>query len=274
MSKPKTDDSSALAPAPPSAVALPSAFLEDANLGHEDVRSSDLAIPYLGVIQALSPQLDDSKGEYIEGAKAGDIFLSTSKRCWKGRGPDAGILFVPAAFQARWNEWTPRTEGGGFVRAFDLGEKPPRSSDRDIRVPLANGNEAVLSHYHYVVVVDFAEGTYERAVAALQSTQIKHSKALNTILLSLRMRTEQGAATPPRFASVVRGSVVEEANAKGKWWGWHFDRTRYLDLAVPFEAEVYADARAFHADIRAGATLPPPPAASETEPAADGDVPF
>ena len=52
-------------------VGLEDAFAEDAGFGFEEVTSSDLQIPFLRIIQALSPQLKKSDAAFIEGAGAG-----------------------------------------------------------------------------------------------------------------------------------------------------------------------------------------------------------
>ena len=58
---------------------------------------------------------------------------------------------------------------------------------------------------------------------------------------------------------------VKEENAKGAWWGLE------IDLAGPVqEKEVYAAAKAFHANILSGAVEVAPPPASENATANDG----
>ena len=47
---------------------LAAAFAADSGVGFEEVTSSDLQIPFLRIIQALSPQLKKNDPAYIEGA--------------------------------------------------------------------------------------------------------------------------------------------------------------------------------------------------------------
>ena len=46
----------------------------DAGAGQEDITAADVSIPFLRILQQMSPQCVRSKGEYIEGAQSGQIF--------------------------------------------------------------------------------------------------------------------------------------------------------------------------------------------------------
>ena len=53
-------------------------FMQDDGLGgFEQLTQDVIALPFLKVLQQLSPQLDSDKPEYIEGAKKG-MFCNTS----------------------------------------------------------------------------------------------------------------------------------------------------------------------------------------------------
>ena len=56
---------------------LTTAFESDIGSGFEEVTSSDIQIPFLRIIQALSPQLKKSDAGFIQGASSGDIFNNT-----------------------------------------------------------------------------------------------------------------------------------------------------------------------------------------------------
>ena len=59
----------ALAAAPPS-TALSAEMLgmlaQDANAGLENVRPEDVVIPFMGILQKNSPQVDEVAGSYVE----------------------------------------------------------------------------------------------------------------------------------------------------------------------------------------------------------------
>ena len=58
---------------------LQEAFLENANMGMEEVGKDDLQMPFIRAIQPLSPQIKKNDSEFIEGASAGDIFNTVTK---------------------------------------------------------------------------------------------------------------------------------------------------------------------------------------------------
>ena len=77
MAKSKTEKETALpATAANTAVATMdmSMFAEDAGAGMEGATAESFAIPFLGVLQKGSPQVDEASGVAIEGAKAGMLF--------------------------------------------------------------------------------------------------------------------------------------------------------------------------------------------------------
>ncbi len=48
-------------------------MLKDANSGLENVTSEDLAIPFMRIIQAMSPQVNARDGKHIKDCAQGDI---------------------------------------------------------------------------------------------------------------------------------------------------------------------------------------------------------
>ena len=56
-------------------------FAQDAGIGVTDLGSEDLAIPFLKILQKMSPELDD-----IASAKSGDIINTVTKDVIKGKG--------------------------------------------------------------------------------------------------------------------------------------------------------------------------------------------
>lgn len=55
-------------------VAVPDYIKQDSSRGNENVSSEDLQLPRLDVLQALSPQINKKKENYIDGAEVGMLF--------------------------------------------------------------------------------------------------------------------------------------------------------------------------------------------------------
>ena len=65
---------------------------EDSGAGLENFTTEDMQIPFIRIIQALSPQLNKQDPLYIKGAEQGDIFNTVSGEIYKA---DTGLTVVP-----------------------------------------------------------------------------------------------------------------------------------------------------------------------------------
>lgn len=81
------------------------AFFDGMDSGLEGLDSADIALPRVAVLQGLSPQLNQRKDEFIQGAKMGDIVnLGTGKLLGNP------YPIVVAKYERRYVEWSPRDE--------------------------------------------------------------------------------------------------------------------------------------------------------------------
>src|SRR5579859_4070019 len=77
---------------------------------YEGMDSGAYAVPFLGVLQGLSPAVQRGKPEQIPGAVPGQILNTVTKRTF-----DSVIVTVlRRSHTLTW--WTPREKGGGFLR--------------------------------------------------------------------------------------------------------------------------------------------------------------
>ena len=94
---------------------LPAAIMDDiiSTAGEGvDYDTSDLQIPFVRVIQALSPQIKKSDPKFIEGAGQGDAFNTVTGQYWSG---EDGLTVVPCWQETKYLEFIPLDQGGGFV---------------------------------------------------------------------------------------------------------------------------------------------------------------
>ena len=82
-----------------------------------------------------------------------------------------------------------------------------------------SGDYIEETHQHYVLLLK-DDGTFETALIALKSTQLKKSRKWNSIIASRTMQGKNGPFTPPRFSHVYHLKTVSEENSKGSWHGW------------------------------------------------------
>lgn len=180
---------------------------EDAGKGFEDLGKSELSIPFVVLLQALSPIVVEEK------AKAGQFFNTVTEQLWER---DKGFLFVPSARRHYYAEWTPRTEGGGFH-----GHHLPESAE--VREAIKNaqkfgknktpdGHDLVETFYLYGVIVDEDLLPESYAAIAFSSTKIRPYKRWIT---KVSMFTK---GKIPLYANLVRITSKQEENEKGKFY--------------------------------------------------------
>ena len=82
--------------------------------GLEETTAEDFAIPFIRILQQMSPQLNKQDGRYNEEAQAGMLVNTVTNEVYDG---DTGVTVVPCAYVKKYIEWIPREKGGGLVDA-------------------------------------------------------------------------------------------------------------------------------------------------------------
>ena len=224
-------------------------FAADAGLGMEGADKSSFAIPFLSILQGLSPQL-----ETVDGAKPGLFINSITNEVFKE------VLVIPCAFQRRFLRWAPRSEGGGYKGEYnpvdiETGKIAGVQTNAEGRLMIEN-DELKDTRNHFVLM-QTESGAWTGALLSLSSTQIKKSKRWMSLILGIEMRNAQGKPfNPPSFSHVYKLSAVKEENSKGSWWGLQVEKVESVG-----DAELYAKAKAFHNSVSAGEVEVAPPQA-------------
>jgi len=216
--------------------------------GFEDADIDSYAIPFIAILQKNSPQCDDTKDEYVDGAKAGMFFNTATGELFDGT---KGILVIPAHFRRSFVEWVPRDQGGGFRGSYGAHEIDMTKLKRDEssgRFLLENGNELRDTRYHFCVRLTGDPATSEFCIIGLTSTQIKKSRQWMTRLRMLKVPDGKGGkVTPPTYGSVWRLTTVGEENAKGSWRGWKITLDHIL---AGGEEALFDSAKAFLGQVK------------------------
>lgn len=220
--------------------------------GFENMSADDLAIPFIGILQALSPQLRGATK--VKGAEEGDFYNNVTQEIFK-----ADIKVVPCAYQKCWVEWQPRESGGGFVRQHFTDEILSKTTrnDRNQDV-LPNGNLVVMTAYHFCLLIK-ESGEVERVVLSFTSTQLKKSRRWNTQMMNRRIEVNGRQITPPMYSHIYTCETEEESNDQGSWCGWVIHEPTLIK-----DPELYVQARKFHEDCTEGAIKTAPPEGTET----------
>jgi len=208
--------------------------------------SSEMQIPFVRLLQPMSPQLNKKKPEYIEGARSSDIFNNVTSQYWDG---DAGIMVIPCYQTTKYLEFVPLEMGGGFrgeiPATSNLLLQTSRSGAREI---LPNGNELVKSDQHFCLIVE-EDGSFQPAVIDMKSTMLKVSRRWKTQIAMQKVKHPKTGAmvTPPVFATMWRLYAAEETNEKGSWSTWGVERIGLVE-----NRDLLLEAKAFRDSIAAG----------------------
>lgn len=231
--------------------------------GMEGAGQEAFAIPFLAVLQKGSPQVDEDDSAYVKGAKAGMLYETVSGRLCDGR---AGALIVPCAYKRAFLRWGPR-EAGGFrgeltpeeVAAMRAGGTAVEVEGR-LYVPLDDGSVNPQKsdrisevRNHFCLLVDPDAFTATQVLLSLTSTQIKKSKALMSMLSSVRVGPPENRRMPDTFANLVRVTTIPESNDKGSWYGVKFELAGLVgSLPHGMGRNVYELGREFNRSVARG----------------------
>ena len=220
-------------------------ILETAGEG-VDYETSELQIPFIRVIQALSPQIKKSDAAFIKGAEQGDLFNTVTGEVWKG---EEGINVIPCYQETKHLEFTPRDQGGGFVGELPAGDPNILKTTRQgAKETLPSGNELVKSDQHYCMVLN-KDGSAQPAIVDMKSTQLKISRRWKTQIAMQKIPDKNGVMrTPALFATIWNLKTVEESNDMGTWYNYTIEK---VDLVK--DKNLFIDAKNFRSSVESGA---------------------
>jgi len=220
---------------------------EFAGQGNENVAAVDTAIPLLVVLQSMSPQTKRTEAAYVPGATEGLLFNTLTQEIYGETVEVIDCHFLPVEA-----EWTPRTKGGGFRGVYPVNDPIVATATEDPErrgsFTLPNGNNLVHTAQHYVLVKG-ARG-WSPAVMPLKGTHLKRSRRLNALLTAVVLTDAYGNALTskpgqvlyaPRFAHVVKVSLIPERNDQGSWFSPTFELVRRVTAAELGLAKAFRD---------------------------------
>jgi hypothetical protein len=221
----------------------------DAGVGFEGTKGSDLSIPFLGVLQSNSPQVEDDSS----GAKAGQLINTVTGELIDGA---KGVTFLPVHKEQAFVEWIPRDKGGGFVamHAFDSdvvkAAKQAAGGARTGKLVLSNGNELIETYYVYGLMLN-SEGTASEGfgVISFSSTKIKPYRDWTTSMFTLKGR-------PPMFANRGVIKTIKQKNEKGSYFNFKIEplKATWKDSLIHpvAERELLEEAKGFRDMVISG----------------------
>lgn len=212
---------------------------KNAGQGLESIGLDDMQIPFMRIVQPLSPQLMKKDIKFIDGISAGDIFNNVTGDFWEA---DEGVVVIPFAYQMKYLEFQLRESGGGYLGELDPTDPDIRRTQRmGSNEILPSGNELVRSAQFLVIAVD-SEGRTSQLICDMKKTQMKIAKAWNTRRAGLQiMHPTEGLFNPPIWMTAWRLKSVQESNDKGTWFNYAVSNVDIED--VPASAVALAKSK-------------------------------
>jgi hypothetical protein len=224
---------------------------EYAGVGFEDTGKDDYSIPFLAVLQQMSPEL-----ETMEAAKAGMLINSVTQDLFKG---SEGITFVPCARIHQFVEWVPRTQGGGLVGMHEPGSDvvvaaKERNAGGDFGKLSHNGNDLIETYYVYGLHV-VSEDEFYPVCVTFSSTKIKKYKAMMTKANMVQIKLPNGRrVNAPIFAHTYSLKTVPEKNNKGSFHNFeiNFSAGSATPSRIPTSSDLFQAAVSLNKMVTSG----------------------
>ncbi|MGH6639333.1 MAG: hypothetical protein ACREBY_12145, partial [Polaromonas sp.] len=183
-----------------------------AGQGFEGQSSDDMVMPFLTILQALSPQVQEGP------LRPGMLLDTVTGETWDGK---SGIPFVPATTQHKFVEWRPRDSGGGFVGHLSPTDpivEECRRTQEFGKWHTVGGNDLVETFYVYGIL---ATETPRQQVIAFSGARIKKYRAWMTKARTVQVPSGNNRMNiAPLFAHRYRLRTILEKNPKGTYYNW------------------------------------------------------
>lgn len=198
-------------------------FEGDAGEGFENATGADFALPFLKLLQKMSPEVDRDKGEYIAGAEPGMYLDTATKELLET------FDFVPCFYHRAMVEWHDIDGGGGFVAQHPVGYED--QFKRDERGRWVTGEDTYLADTRYFFGLRLKKsGGATPAVVSMASSQIKKARSWMTQLAELKFGEGPNAGKSlPIFAAIWRFTSVPESKDDFTWRGYKIEKVGLIE---------------------------------------------
>jgi len=220
---------------------LPSDILFEADAAQslENVKTENLALPILKLLQNGSGEAQKRNQNYVEGAEPGMFLNTVTKKVYDG---GKGIEVVPCYYKLEYQEWADFGTGSGrpeniFDASSDILSKTTKDSGGKDR--LENGNYILTVGQHFVLIVD--GDITEPALISMSSSQGKVSRKWNSMMASITLEGKNGPFTPATYSHKYVLSSVLNSGKGNQWYGFNVVRGAMVD-----NASLYERAKKFH----------------------------
>lgn len=180
---------------------------DDTMEGFEEITQATMAIPFVRILQKLSPQLDKQEAAYLEEAEEGDFFNTISKEVY---GPSLECIVLK--FEHIYIEWRP--DRGGFAGYHSVENAERITVDKTFGKWKTPGGNLLSETYTYLALI---VGHEEEGiiVLAFSSSMIKMAREWNRLMTTHIFETGQRAMP---YYLVWNIQTEYKSNEKGNWY--------------------------------------------------------
>jgi hypothetical protein len=192
------------------------------------------SMPFLRILQGQSAEVDPSKPDYaekhIDGAKAGDVLFSGDHSIL-----DTPIEIVVVSIKDFYVEKVGVKSTGSFVGNHPLTIVSDSRYHRDPvkkYIELLGANRLYYTSMFFVRFRTAANQEWREGIIQFQSTQLRVSRSLGTLIRSVKYPEETAAEgiQPQLFSQSYLLSTRTENNDDGSWFGWAVERGTLFDI--------------------------------------------
>lgn len=219
-------------------------------LGHtEEVSADDVAVPRIGIAQALSEVCKKSSSDYNADVEVGDFYDKASGQIWTG---EEGLVVLPVHYRRTYIEWDKKrnfiADHGSDCHDligqidYDAGQGKPQ---------IDNGNLLVQTAEYAVFIVNLETGEYTPAMMNMSGAQFKKSKQWMAKITQLIIDTPNGRSKAPMFYKTYTLTTKHESNDEGEWYGYVINGAK-LVTEIPNGGDLFKAALDFRKQMEAG----------------------
>jgi hypothetical protein len=170
-------------------------YSEFANDGNESLTSDDFQIPYIKILEKLSPTLDE-----IDNAKAGEIFLSSRDLSLED------MNFIPLHYMTVFSVWS-EDQGDKLLGTF-------KTNDDAKAYIESSGEKATIveTGQNILLLLDEENNIDHPVMLYLSKSRLQVNKALNTKIQMIHPKNA------PRYAGIWNLATKSRTNTKGTWY--------------------------------------------------------
>jgi len=192
--------------------------------GFEEISQATMAIPFIRILQKLSPQLDKQAPGFIEGAEEGHFVNTITKQIF-----GSSFKCIVLKFEHVYIEWLPKREG--FVSYHSVENAERIAAVKTFGKWETEDGNLLQENYVYLILVEGYE-TEGVAVFSLSSTMIKMAREWNRLMTSHMM--DNGKRAMPYY---LVWELQTEYKSSDKW-SWYIPTVKFSRYIGPEQYKI------------------------------------